>query len=260
MSDQFAGRVAVVTGGSRGIGRAVALAFARAGVMGVVVVARDVQALEVVAEEISGLGGDVLIVPADVSVRADVDRLVERARHAYGRIDILVNNAGLAGSKTLVADMTDDDWQTTMAVNLASAFYCSRAVIPGMIDEGWGRIINIASRAGVAGHTLGRRPGLAADAGYATAKAAVIGFTRALAYELAPHGITANVVAPGPIATDMLRASATEQQLEERAALLPVGRLGEPEEVAEAVLYLASERAGFTTGALINVNGGSWMS
>ncbi|MBI2939716.1 MAG: 3-oxoacyl-ACP reductase FabG [Chloroflexi bacterium] len=260
MSEPFTGRVALVTGGSRGIGRAVALGFARAGAMGIVVAARNPTGLAAISAEIAALGCEVLVVPADVSSRADVDRLVAEALRRYGRIDILVNNAGLAGSKTPIAEMSDDDWQTTIAANLHSAFYCSRAVLPGMVERRWGRIVNIASRAGVAGHTLGRRPGLAADAAYVTAKAAVIALTKALAYELAPYGVTANVVAPGPIATEMLLGQLTAPQREERAALVPVGRLGTPEEVAAAVLYLASESAAFTTGALLNVNGGTWMS
>jgi 3-oxoacyl-[acyl-carrier protein] reductase len=260
MGERVAGRVALVTGASRGIGRAVALAFARHGASGVVVVARGQPGLQTVADEIRSLDCDSLAVAADVGSREAVDHLFAEAHRRFGRIDILVNNAGMAGSKALVADMTDEDWQTTLAVNVNSAFYCSRAAIPGMIERRWGRIVNVASRAGVAGHTLGRRPGLSADAAYATAKAAVIGFTRSLAYELAPHGITANVVAPGPIATEMLLGNLSDEQRRQRAEMLPVGRLGESDEVAEAILYLSSENAGFTTGELLNVNGGSWMS
>ncbi len=260
MSDQLKDRVAIVTGGSRGIGRATALRFAQAGARAVVVAAREQEALDAVSEEIEALGGDVLPMSADVGTRADCERVVRAALEQYGRIDILVNNAGRSGHKTMIADMTDEQWQLTLNANLNSVFYCSRAVIPHMVERRWGRIINLASRAGVAGHTLGRAPGLPADADYATAKAAVIGFTRALAYELAPYGITANAVAPGPIATEMLLRNMSEQQKRERAEILPVQRLGLAEEVAEAILYLASPLAGFTTGELLNVNGGAWFS
>ena len=260
MSAELTGRVAIVTGGSKGIGRATARRFAQAGARGVVVAARQPEGLDAVSAEITALGGDVLAVSVDVGNRADCERLVATTLERYGRIDILVNNAGRGGHKTMVADMTDAQWQLTLNANLNSAFYCSRAVIPQLVKNGWGRIVNLASRAGVAGHTLGRAPGLPADADYATAKAAVIGFTRALAYELAPFGITANVVAPGPIATEMLLQNLNEQQKRERAEILPVQRLGTAEEVAEAILYLASPMAGFTTGELLNVNGGAWFS
>ena len=260
MSAELQGRVAIITGGSRGIGRATALRFAQAGARGVVVAARQQEGLDAVSAEIRAVGGDVLAVSVDVANRVECDRMVARTLEHYGRVDILVNNAGRGGHKTMVAEMTDAQWSLTMNANLNSAFYCSRAVIPQLVKNGWGRIVNVASRAGVAGHTLGRAPGLPADADYATAKAAVIGFTRALAYELAPFGITANVVAPGPIATEMLLQSLNDAQRRARAEILPVQRLGTAEEVAEAILYLASPLAGFTTGELLNVNGGAWFS
>lgn len=259
MSGRCTGRIALVTGASRGIGRAVAHGLAREGATGVVLAARGAVALQEVAAELGSPGCATLVVPCDVGVRAEAEALVARALDRFGRIDILINNAGLAGSKRPIAELTDDDWHNALAANLHSAFYCSRAVIPGMIARRWGRIVAIASRAGQAGHSLGRQPGLAADAEYAAAKAGLIALTKSLAYELAPHGITANAVAPGPIATEMLSGTLTAEGLAARAALIPTGRLGTPEEVAAAVLYLVADEAAFVTGATLNVNGGTWF-
>lgn len=242
------GRVAIVTGGSRGIGRAVAASLAEDGAS-VVVSGRDPGRVEVEAKELEALGALVLAVQADVARREDVDRLVDRARERFGRIDVLVNNAGITRDALLVR-MKDDDWDAVLDVNLRGAFLMTRAVAKVMMRQKGGRIINIASTAGAMGN--------AGQANYSAAKAGLIGLTKAAARELAHWGILVNAVAPGLIDTDMTAGLPAEAR-EALLAQVPLKRIGVAREVAEVVRFLAGDGAGYVTGQVIHVNGGLYM-
>ena len=239
----FANRVAIVTGSARGIGRAIALKLAD---VGATVVVSDIAEAEPVAEEIRAMNRKSLAVSADVSSSSDVAKMVETTISTYDRIDILVNNAGITRDHYIVR-MSEEDWDTVLNVNLKSVFLCSKAVLPHMSQQNWGRIISISSIVGIVGNI--------GQANYASSKAGVIGFTRAVAKEWSPRGITVNASAPGFIETPM-----TQQLKEEwRQALvkrIPVGYFGTPQDVAEAVAFLASEEARYITGQVLGVDGG----
>ena len=239
------GKVALVTGASRGIGRAAAIALAAAGAqVAVNFVSRRDAALEV-EREIQALGRESLLVQADVAARQDVERMISHVLNHFGRIDILVNNATLhRGGK--VHRLLESDWESVMDSCLRGAFHCCRLVVPHMTARQSGRIINVSSIMG--------RIGWPGDTAYGTAKAGLVGFTRSLAKEVAPHGITANVVMPGYIDTDMTSAL-TPRSKELMVSRIPLGRAGQPEEVAEVVTFLAS-RAAYVTGAVYVVDGG----
>ncbi len=240
-------RVAIVTGAGRGIGRALALKLAGAGA---VVVVNDInEDCQEVAQEIGATGRQSLAVIADVASSTDVAGLVEKTTVAFGKVDILINNAGIARDQ-LVMRMSDEDWDKVLAVDLKSVFLCTRAVLRYMIKQRWGRIISISSIVGLVGN-----PG---QANYASAKAGIIGFTRAVAKEVASRGITVNAIAPGFIDTEMTR-SLTENQRQELLSRIPLGRLGSPDDVAAAVAFLASEDAGYITGQVLTVDGGIAM-
>ncbi len=245
-------RVAIVTGSGRGIGRAIALKLAE---VGATVVVNDVgqpEPAESVAEEIRAMNRQSLAILADVSLSADVARLVETTRATYGKIDILVNNAGITRDR-LVVRMSEEDWDRVLAVNLKSVFLCTGAVLRCMIKQRWGRIISIASIVGMVGN-----PG---QANYASAKAGIIGFTRTIAKEVASRGITANAVAPGFIDTEMTQRL-EEKQRQELSRHIPLGYLGSPRDVAEAVAFLASDEARYITGQVLSVDGGmagAWL-
>ena len=236
-------RVAIVTGSARGIGQAIALKLAE---VGATVVVNDVDNAEPVAEEIRAMGQQSLAVLADVSSSPDANRLVDTAVSTYGRVDILVNNAGITRDQ-LVMRMTDEDWDNILRINLKSAFLCTRAVIRHMMKQRWGRIISISSIVGVVGN--------AGQANYASAKAGIIGFTRSIAKEVASRGITANAIAPGFIDTAMTQ-KLDENQRQELKNRIPVGYIGSPRDVAEAVAFLASEEARYITGQVLGVDGG----
>jgi 3-oxoacyl-[acyl-carrier protein] reductase len=238
-------KVAIVTGAGRGIGHAIALKLAEDGAT---VAVSDILAkeAEAVAGEIKAAGGKSLAVMADVSLAADVTRLVEAAIKACGRIDILVNNAGIARDKLLVR-MSEEDWDRVLDVDLKSVFLCTKAVLRPMLKQRWGRIISLSSIAGVTGN-----PG---QANYASAKAGVIGFTRTVAREVGSHGITANAIAPGFIETDMT-GQMKEERRQEIKKLIPLDRFGTPRDVAGAVAFLASDEAGYITGQVLGVDGG----
>ena len=237
-------RVAIVTGSGRGIGRAIALKLAE---VGATVVVNDVdEAAEAAAQEIKDMGRQSLAVLADVSSSADVSRLVEETVSAYGKIDILVNNAGITRDQLLLR-MSDEDWDKVLSVNLRSVFLCTRAVLRHMLKQRWGRIISIASIVGIMGNK--------GQANYAAAKAGIIGFTRTVAKEVASHGITANAIAPGFIDTEMTQ-QLREEWKQELKKLIPLGELGSPRDVAEAVAFLASEEARYITGQVLGVDGG----
>ena len=237
-------RVAIVTGSGRGIGRAIALKLAE--VKATVVANAIGESAQGVAEEIKAMGGHSLAILADVSLSPDVDRMVAETVATYGRIDILVNNAGITRDQ-LVLRMSDEDWDKVLNVNLKSVFLCTRAVLRHMLKQRWGRIISITSIVGITGN--------AGQANYASAKAGIIGFTRTIAKEVASRGITANAIAPGFIETQMTQRL-EEKQRQELQRRIPLGYLGTPRDVAEAVAFLASEEARYITGQVLNVDGG----
>jgi 3-oxoacyl-[acyl-carrier protein] reductase len=252
---RFKGKVAMVTGGGTGIGRGIVLAFAREGANVVVLDVNRDAALKS-AKEAETQGIQTLAVEADVASPGSVNEAVKKVVGQFGKIDILVNNAGISpkrhGEKVPVAEMDPDEWMRVIAVNLTGVFLCSRAVLPGMIERKYGKIINMAS---VAGKTGGFAPG----AHYTSSKAGIIGLTKAIALETAKYGINVNTVMPSRIQTDM-GFSIPEAKLKERLAQIPLGRLGTTDDVAEAVLFLASDKsASWITGATINVSGGVLM-
>ncbi len=244
----LAGRVAIVTGGSRGIGLAVASLLAEDGAA-VVISGRDASRLARASNEIEALGGTVLGVVADAASRADVDRLVDTAKERFSRIDILVNNAGMTRDGLLLR-MKDADWDEVLQVNLRGAFLALRAVAKAMVRQKSGRIINIASTAGAMGN--------AGQVNYAAAKAGLIGMTKAAARELAHWGILVNAVAPGLIDTDMTAAVPAEAR-EALLAQVPLKRIGTGRDVAEMVRFLAGDGAAYVTGQVFHVNGGLYM-
>ena len=253
----LAGKVALITGGGRGIGRAIALAFAREGAT-VVVSARTAEQVEAVAEEI---GGSAVPVVCDVADPQSVAAMFTRAHEALGRgPDILVNNAGIAESATLV--QTDDElWQRHLNINLSGTFYCTRAALPSMVEKRWGRIINVASIAG--------KMGAAYISAYAASKHGVLGLTRSVAHEVATLGITVNAICPGYVDTEMVSRGiekiktrtgrSEEEALETLKNMSPQHRLVTVEEVAAVALLLASDDGRGITGQAINVDGGSLM-
>jgi 3-oxoacyl-[acyl-carrier protein] reductase len=247
-SQQLSEKVAIVTGASRGIGRAIALALAEQGAKVVVNYARSGDAAHAVVKEISDQGGEAMAVQADVSDADQVQNLIKETRNQWGQIDVLVNNAGITRD-TLLLRMKVEDWQSVINLNLTGVFLCTQAVSKIMLKQRQGRIINIASVAGQMGN-----PG---QANYSAAKAGVIGFTKTTAKELASRNVTVNAVAPGFIATEMT----SELDAEEILNYIPLGRYGKPEEVAGMVRFLAGDpAAAYITGQVFNVDGGMVMS
>ena len=247
MKDDFSGKVAIVTGGGQGMGRAVAQHFVDAGAR-VVVNDKNAAAAAKVSDT---LGDAALAAPGDVTVKSDVDRVVGAAEDSFGTVDILVNNAGILFSTTL-AEMEEDEWDLVIDINMKGTYLFSRAVLPHMKQAGWGRIINFASTAGKAVSTLG-------GPHYTAAKAGILGLTRATAKEFAPFGITVNAVCPGLVNTEMVQQNVTPDRLETYLQSFPISRICEPWEVAELVAFLASDRAAYITGASLDINGGDLM-
>ena len=243
-----AGRVALVTGASQGIGRACALALAEGGAL-IALTARNEEKLAAVAKEITDKGGQTATIRMDVSNEAEVKSDVKAVIERFGKIEILVNNAGVTKDQ-LVMRMKKDDWDSVIQTNLSGAFYTTQAVMGSMLKPRWGRIINISS---VFGQT-----GQAGQANYAASKAGLIGFTMAIAREVASRNITCNAVAPGFIETAM--TSGLSEDLRQNAMkVIPMGRVGTAEEVANAVAFLASDEASYISGHVLNVNGGMLM-
>jgi len=248
MARALEGKVAIVTGASRGIGKAAALALAEQGAKIVVNYARSSEAADAVVAQIEELGGGAIALQADVSKADEVDALIKATMNKFGQIDVLVNNAGIT-KDTLLLRMKPEDWQAVIDLNLTGVFLCTRAVSKIMLKQRSGRIINISSVAGLMGN-----PG---QANYSAAKAGVIGFTKTIAKELAPRGVTANAVAPGFIATDM---TGDLKNTEEILKYIPLGRYGQPEEVAGLIRFLAADpAAAYITGQVMNVDGGMVM-
>jgi 3-oxoacyl-[acyl-carrier protein] reductase len=242
-------RVCLITGASRGIGRATAIRLADDGFDAVVnYVKRESEAREV-AKRVEEMGRRCLLVRADVASHEEVTSMVSHSIAEMGSVDVLVNNAGVY-QRTSLDDLSLEGWRRTLDVNLTGTFNCIKAVVPHMKRMGWGRIINISSQIAVRGTDHG--------ADYAAAKAGLLGLTKAAALELAKFGITVNAVAPGTIDTDII-AHYTEEDRKRRSERIPLGRIGRPEDVAAVVSFLASDDSSYVTGATIHVNGGGLM-
>ncbi len=242
------GKVALVTGASRGIGRAIAKELSDRGAVVVINFFTSMSRAQELRDEIQGCGGESSLLQGDVSDRHEARRIVQKLLEVYGRLDVLVNNAGITRDRS-IRKMTDDDWSEVIATNLNSIFYCTSAALPAMIDQKFGRIVNIASFSGQAGNF--------GQANYAASKGGIIAFTKVLALELAKYNITANVVAPGFTATDMLAAVPTDL-LDSIRDRIPLRRFAQPEEIAKAAAFLICD-GDYITGQQININGGIYM-
>lgn len=244
------GRVAVVTGGGRGIGKAISTALVFAGAK-VVVADVDEDSARQTAKDLSGPSGDVIGSFVDVGQEGSVSSLMQMALVAFGKIDILVNNAGIM-YRTRLMDISLDEWDRTLKVNLTGVFLCTKAVLPTMQESGFGRIVNISSSAGRSVSSLG-------GAHYTASKAGLLGLTRAAAKEMAPLGITVNAICPGLIETKMSMETTTPEELQKFLDSFPIPRLGSPEEIGHLVVFLCSDEAAYITGATLDINGGDLM-
>jgi len=241
-------KVAIVTGASRGIGRGIALALAAQGAK-VIASARNSEALDNLVAEIKGLGGEATAVVGDVAIATDAASLVEQAVGAYGQVDILVNNAGITRDGLLLR-MKDEDWDAVLDTNLKGAFLCTRAAAKVMSKQRSGRIINISSVVGEMGN--------AGQANYCASKAGLLGLTKSVARELARRNVTVNAITPGFIVTDMTDGM-TDKAREAMTEQIPLGRLGEVDDIANAVIFLSSDQSSYVTGQVLGINGGMYM-
>ncbi|NTV64082.1 MAG: 3-oxoacyl-ACP reductase FabG, partial [Oscillochloris sp.] len=241
-------RVALVTGASRGIGRAIAVALAREGAKTVINFNSSVSSAQEVADEIAAFGGATMLIQADVANSESARVMVKKVIDTWGRLDVLVNNAGITRDRSM-RKLTDEDWTSVVNTNLNSVYWCTSAAMPVMIEQQYGRIVNISSYVGQAGNF--------GQANYAASKGGIIAFTKTAAIELARYNITVNSLSPGFTLTDML-SKVSEAVQDQIKAKIPMGRFGQPEEMAKAVLFLAAD-ADYITGQQINVNGGVYM-
>ncbi|MDQ3809947.1 MAG: 3-oxoacyl-[acyl-carrier-protein] reductase [Chloroflexota bacterium] len=249
MSRKFDGRSAIVTGASRGIGRAIALRLASEGANVLVNYHSNAEAANEVAEGVRAVGGRAEVAQADVAVAADVERLIQTATAAFERIDILVNNAGITRDQ-LIMRMSEEDFDAVVDINLKSAFLMTRAALRPMLRQRYGRIVNITSISGIIGN--------AGQANYSASKAGMIGLTRSVAREVASRNITCNAVAAGVVETEIWQG-VPSAAVEAMLAMVPLGRKGTPEDVAEAVAFFAGEGSAYITGQVLNVDGGMVM-
>jgi 3-oxoacyl-[acyl-carrier protein] reductase len=245
----FKDKIAVVTGASRGIGRGIALELAKGGATVVINHLNNPDSAQAVVQELIAAGGQAMAFGADVSVEEEANALIKAAVDTYGKIDILVNNAGITRDNVIML-MGADDFDAVMTVNMRSTWLCSKAAVRSMMRKRYGRIINIASISGIMGN--------AGQTNYSASKAAIIGFTKALAREVAPRGITVNAVAPGFVATD-LTANLPEDILKRLNENIPLGRWGTIDDVANAAIFLASDESSYITGHVLTVDGGLAM-
>jgi len=242
-------RVAIVTGGARGIGRAIATSFLKEGAK-VAIIDSDKERLETVKKEMGNESKEVMVIPCDITKSSNVKEMMDQVHKRFGRIDILVNNAGIIRRGT-IETVTEEDWDRVIEVNLKGTFNCCKAVAGIMKQQGYGKIINVSSIAGKMGD-------ITSAPGYGPSKAGIDALTKTLARQLAQYGINVNSVAPHAIETEM-SAQWSEERRKEIIASIPLGRLGKPEDVANAVLFLASDEASFITGEILDVNGGALM-
>jgi NAD(P)-dependent dehydrogenase (short-subunit alcohol dehydrogenase family) len=248
---RFHGHVVVVTGAARGIGAAIARAFAADGAR-LALLDVDADGLDALVGDLAAKGGDVAGLRCDVTVGAEVRGAFDRITARFGRIDVLVNNAGGFSRIRATEDIPDEEWDAILRFNLTSVFLCTKAVLPIMKRQRAGRIVNLAS-------VVGRSAAVSVTTHYAAAKAGVLGFTRNLAREVGPDGITVNAVAPGTVGTERFWALRSPEETRRIAESVPLRRVAEPEEIAHCVLFLASDGAGYMTGAALDVNGGMVM-
>lgn len=246
---QLAGKTALVTGASRGIGRSIALLLAERGADVVINYAGNTEAAEKTVADIEALGRKAMMIKTDVADTEACKAMIDKVVEEFGKIDILVNNAGITRD-TLLMRMSEDDWDAVLNTNLKSVFNCTKAAVKYMMKQRSGRIVNISSVVGAMGN--------AGQANYAAAKAGIMGFTKSVAKETAKRGITVNAIAPGFIATDMT-AVLPEKVVSNLQAAIPMGRLGEPEDIAKAAAFLVSDDAAYITGQTLHVNGGMLM-
>ncbi len=242
-------RVAVITGAARGIGKAIAFTFAREGAK-IALVDVERSRLELSRQEMEKRGAMAVALPCDITKSSEVQGVIDRVKKAFGRIDILVNNAGIIRRGT-IETVTEEDWDRVIEVNLKGTFNCCKAVVETMKSQRYGKIVNVSSIAGKLGD-------ITSAPGYGPSKAGIDALTKTLARQLAPYGINVNAVSPHAIETEM-SAQWSEEKRKEVVASIPLGRLGKPEDVAEAVLFLASDEASFITGEILDVNGGALM-